>query len=106
MHRAVTKYGRERGGIMRNGGEKEVAVLGAGRAGGLGFDAWVKEGARAVLIEGGEYGTSCARVGCMPSKLLIAAAERAHLQAGAAEFGIHYERFKIDSRQVLERLRR
>jgi len=42
----------------------------------------------------------------MPSKLLIAAAERAHLQAGAAEFGIHYERFKIDSRQVLERLRR
>ena len=28
-----------------------------------------------VLIEGGPYGTTCARVGCMPSKLLIAAAE-------------------------------
>ena len=31
-----------------------------------------------MIIEGGTYGTTCARVGCMPSKLLIAAAEAAH----------------------------
>jgi dihydrolipoamide dehydrogenase len=30
------------------------------------------------MIERGPYGTTCARVGCMPSKLLIAAAEAAH----------------------------
>ena len=33
-------------------------------------------GGKAVLIEGGPYGTTCARVGCMPSKLLIAAVDR------------------------------
>ena len=35
-----------------------------------------------VLIEGGPYGTTCARLGCMPSKLRIAAAEAVHLRAG------------------------
>ncbi len=30
------------------------------------------------MIEGGPYGTTCARVGCMPYKLLIAAAESVH----------------------------
>src|SRR5690554_2171943 len=91
---------------MRKVLDVDVAVLGAGTAGMLAFDAAVKEGARAVLIEGGEYGTTCARVGCMPSKLLIAAADRAHLQTGAGEFGIHYEGLSIDSRQVMARVRR
>jgi dihydrolipoamide dehydrogenase len=36
-----------------------------------------------MIIEGGAYGTTCARVGCMPSKLLIAAAEAAHAVAAA-----------------------
>ena len=44
-----------------------------------------------LLIEGGEYGTMCARVGCMPSKLLISAAEAAHVARNAAPFGVHVE---------------
>ena len=56
----------------------DVAVIGAGTAGLAAYRAAKAAGKRAVIIEGGAYGTTCARVGCMPSKLLIAAAEAAH----------------------------
>ena len=56
----------------------DVAVIGAGTAGLAAYRAARAHGARAVIIEGGAYGTTCARVGCMPSKLLIAAAEASH----------------------------
>jgi dihydrolipoamide dehydrogenase len=56
----------------------DVAVIGAGSAGLPAYRAARAEGASVVLIEGGAYGTTCARVGCMPSKLLIAAAGAAH----------------------------
>ena len=53
----------------------DVAVIGAGTAGLAARREARKAGASVVLIEGGPYGTTCARVGCMPSKLLIAAVE-------------------------------
>ena len=56
----------------------DVAVIGAGSAGMSAYRAAKARGKSVVLIEGGPYGTTCARVGCMPSKLLIAAAEAAH----------------------------
>ena len=46
----------------------DVAVIGAGTAGLAAYRAAVAAGAKAVIIEGGSYGTTCARVGCMPSK--------------------------------------
>lgn len=49
----------------------DVAVIGAGTAGLAAYRAARSHGKRVVLIEGGPYGTTCARVGCMPSKLLI-----------------------------------
>lgn len=58
------------------------------------------------MIEDGPYGTTCARVGCMPSKLLIAAADRAHEIGGAAEFGIRSGPVEIDGPAVLARVRR
>src|SRR5690606_4468219 len=61
---------------------------------------------RTVLIEDGPYGTTCARVGCMPSKLLIAAADAAHAAAHAAPFGVHIAGLRIDGREVMDRVRR
>ena len=58
--------------------ETDIAVIGAGTAGLAAYRAAVQAGRRAVIIESGPHGTTCARVGCMPSKLLIAAAEAAH----------------------------
>lgn len=68
--------------------EVDVAVLGGGSAGMAAYRAATKAGASVVLIEHHEFGTTCARVGCMPSKLLIAAAEAAHAQQTAPAFGL------------------
>ena len=49
----------------------DVAVIGAGTAG-LAAVSQVRQANKSfVLINGGELGTTCARVGCMPSKALI-----------------------------------
>ncbi|NMG29665.1 dihydrolipoyl dehydrogenase [Aromatoleum evansii] len=85
----------------------DVAVVGAGTAGLAAFNAARKAGASTVIIEGGEHGTTCARVGCMPSKLLIAAAEAAHAVGRAARFGVHAEGgIRIDGYAVMDRVRR
>ena len=85
----------------------DVAIIGAGTAGITAYRAARAEGATAAIIESGEYGTTCARVGCMPSKLLIAAADAAHAVAKAADFGVHVDAaIRIDGREVMARVRR
>ena len=84
--------------------EVDVAVIGAGTAGLAALRAARSHGARVVLIEGGAYGTTCARVGCMPSKLLIAAADAAHAAAGAARFGVATGPVRVDGRAVMARV--
>ncbi|WP_296953265.1 dihydrolipoyl dehydrogenase [uncultured Massilia sp.] len=86
--------------------EVDVAVIGAGTAGLVAYRAAVQQGARTLLIEGGQYGTTCARVGCMPSKLLIAAAEAAHMLDLAPGFGVHPGEKRIDGEAVMARVRR
>ena len=85
----------------------DVAVVGAGTAGLAAYRAAKAAGATAAIIEGGAYGTTCARVGCMPSKLLIAAAEAAHTAERASAFGVHFEGgIRVDGREVMDRVRR
>src|SRR6187401_2841888 len=85
----------------------DVAIIGAGTAGLAAYRAARAAGASAVVIEGGTYGTTCARVGCMPSKLLIAAAEAAHAVHRAPGFGVHVDgALRIDGREVMARVRR
>jgi dihydrolipoamide dehydrogenase len=85
----------------------DVAIIGAGTAGLAAYHAARAAGASAMLIEGGEYGTTCARVGCMPSKLLIAAADAAHAVETAPRFGVQLDGItRIDGHAVMERVRR
>ena len=85
----------------------DVAVIGAGTAGIAAYRAAKAAGVSAAIIEGGEYGTTCARVGCMPSKLLIAAAEVAYTVGKAPGFGIHLDgAIRIDGYEVMNRVRR
>ncbi|MCC6301617.1 MAG: dihydrolipoyl dehydrogenase [Gammaproteobacteria bacterium] len=87
--------------------EVDVAVIGAGTAGLAAYRAAVAAGKRTVIIEGGPYGTTCARVGCMPSKLLIAAAEAAHVPARWPEFGLRLEgSVSVDGPAVMARVKR
>jgi dihydrolipoamide dehydrogenase len=88
--------------------ETDVVVVGAGTAGLNARRAVAEAGKAWVMVERGPYGTMCARVGCMPSKLLIAAAERVYAIEQAGLFGVSVETgaLFIDGPAVLERVRR
>ncbi len=83
----------------------EIAIIGAGSAGMRAYREAAQVTDSILLIEGGPYGTTCARVGCMPSKLLIAAAEAAHHGRHAELFGVRYAAPEIDGRAVMARVR-
>ncbi len=83
----------------------DVAIIGAGTAGMTAYRSALEHTDKVVVIEDGPYGTTCARVGCMPSKLLIAAAEAAHGVAQAHRFGVLADPPRIDGRAVMQRVR-
>lgn len=93
----------------------DVAIIGAGTAGLSAYKAATKaataagdlHGKSVVMIEGGPYGTTCARVGCMPSKLLIAAAEVAHSAQHMDPFGVHVDgEIRVNGKEVMDRVKR
>lgn len=59
----------------------KVAIIGAGSAGLYALAQVKKHSDSYVLIDGGELGTTCSRVGCMPSKLMIQVADDFHRRA-------------------------
>ncbi len=85
----------------------QQVVIGAGTAGLAAYRAIEASGQSVLLIEGGVHGTTCARVGCMPSKLLIAAAEAAHGVTRWGPFGLRLEgRLQVDGAAVMARVQR
>ncbi len=83
----------------------DVAVIGAGTAGLAAYRAAAEVTSSVIMIQDGVYGTTCARVGCMPSKLLIAAAEAAYRARHASGFGVNAT-VSIDPEAVMGRLLR
>lgn len=83
----------------------DVAVIGAGSAGMVAWRAAREHAGSVLLIEAGAYGTLCARSGCMPSKLLIAAATAAESVRRASTFGVDAGAPRIDGEQVMRRVR-
>ncbi len=85
----------------------DVAIVGAGSAGLPAYREVLKAGLKPLLIEGGPHGTMCARVGCMPSKLLIAAAQSVADMRHADGFGIRLDGPpRVDGAAVMDRVRR
>jgi dihydrolipoamide dehydrogenase len=66
----------------------DVVVIGAGSAGLSALREVKKRTQDFVVINDGPWGTMCARVGCMPSKALIAAASAFDGRRDFQEFGI------------------
>ncbi|MDI9245336.1 dihydrolipoyl dehydrogenase [Marinobacter sp. CHS3-4] len=83
----------------------DVAIIGAGTAGMSAYREARKHTDSIALIEGGPYGTTCARVGCMPSKLLIAAAEAAHAAGHAEIFGVNVPSVEVNGAAVMARVK-
>lgn len=75
----------------------DVAIIGSGTAG-LNAMSRVKSARKKfLLINGGEAGTTCARVGCMPSKALIQVAEDFHRRTHLGRYGVDgHEGMTID----------
>lgn len=86
--------------------QADVVILGGGTAGMGAFRAARRHTDSVYLIENKQFGTTCARVGCMPSKLLIAAAHARHQALNTAPFGVHVDgQIRVDGREVMQRVR-
>lgn len=84
--------------------KRDVIILGGGTAGLAAYREAIKAGKTAIIVEAKRFGTTCASVGCMPSKLLIAAAENVHSFSKSKQFGIDIEGYKIDGKRIMERV--
>lgn len=82
----------------------DVVIIGAGSAGLVARRAAERSGATTLLCDGGTLGTTCARVGCMPSKLLVAPARSARAARRAPQFGVNVDAPSIDGKAVMQRV--
>jgi dihydrolipoamide dehydrogenase len=84
----------------------DVAIIGAGSAGLSALSVVRRAGLSHVIIQSGEPGTTCARVGCMPSKALIHVADLFHSRHLFARHGIHgADALGLDRAIALEHVR-
>jgi dihydrolipoamide dehydrogenase len=84
----------------------DVAVIGAGTAGINALAEIRKVTEDFVLINSGPLGTTCARVGCMPSKIMIQVGDDYHRRQVLGDEGIHRaDRLGIDVAQSMAHVR-
>lgn len=84
----------------------DVAIIGAGTAGLSALAQAKKAGKSFVIINGGHWGTTCARVGCMPSKAFIQVAEDYHRKEIFERHGIEGEDdLSLDTVESMEHVR-
>ncbi|WP_419600192.1 dihydrolipoyl dehydrogenase [Thiolapillus sp.] len=84
----------------------DVAIIGSGTAGLNAMGRVKRAGKDFVLINGGEPGTTCARVGCMPSKAIIQVAEDFHRKSLYDREGIeNWEGMRVNIPEAMEHTR-
>lgn len=81
----------------------EVAIIGSGSAGLYSLSKVRPSGKSWVLINGGHTGTTCARVGCMPSKAVIQVAEDFYRRKVFNRYGVEgHDDLRIDQAEAME----
>ena len=81
----------------------DVAIIGAGSAGLSAVHQVRRYTDNYILVDGGELGTTCARVGCMPSKVLIQIAEDFHRRKIFGREGIdNGDALTVDYEEAME----
>ena len=84
----------------------DVAVIGAGHAGLNAIKEIRKVTENYVLINGGQLGTTCARIGCMPSKVALHLAETYNHRKHYQKLGIKgAENMRLDIPEAMDRIR-
>jgi len=85
---------------------RDVVIIGAGTAGLSALREVRKQTGNFTIVNAGPYGTTCARVGCMPSKVLIEAANQFFRRNEFATLGITgAQHLQVDVPAVLQRVR-
>ncbi|WP_165474759.1 dihydrolipoyl dehydrogenase [Legionella nagasakiensis] len=85
----------------------KIAIIGAGTAGLSAFKEAAKYTKDILIIDKGPLGSTCARVGCMPSKTLIQAANYFYDRHHFAEQGIHgSEKLSVNVSEMLAYVRK
>jgi len=81
----------------------DVAIIGSGSAGLYSLSKVRPSGKSWVLINGGHTGTTCARVGCMPSKAVIQVAEDFYRRKVFNRYGVEgHDDLRIDQAEAME----
>jgi mycothione reductase len=83
----------------------DLIVIGSG-CGAIVSDEAVGHGQKVALIDKGPLGGTCLNLGCIPSKMLIYAADRAVEIQEAGKLGIEAEIRGIDFASIMERMRK
>ncbi|WP_010116066.1 dihydrolipoyl dehydrogenase [Acinetobacter sp. P8-3-8] len=83
----------------------DIIIIGAGTAGISAYKEAIKYTSNILIINDGPWNTTCARVGCMPSKVLISTANRMHDILHADEVGLTVQS-EIDTSNVMQHVRK
>ncbi|GGG13601.1 dihydrolipoyl dehydrogenase [Paenibacillus abyssi] len=83
--------------------EIDVVVIGAGPGGYTAAIRAAQLGRKVLVIEKGSLGGVCLNVGCIPSKILITAAERFELLSHSDEMGVEAEQVSFNFSKLLKR---
>jgi dihydrolipoamide dehydrogenase len=79
----------------------DIIIIGAGTAGISAYKEAIKHTQNILIINDGPWDTTCARVGCMPSKILISSANRAYEMQNLKGLGLS-AKVEIDTSQVMQ----
>lgn len=84
----------------------DIVIVGLGSAGLVAADLASNLGLKVGAVERDRVGGDCLWSGCVPSKALLASARAAHAMRNADRYGLSPVDPEIDTRRVLERIRR
>ena len=83
----------------------DIIIIGAGTAGIAAYKEAIKSTNNILIINDGDWDTTCARVGCMPSKILISVANRMYDIQHADDLAL-ITQSKIDTSTVMQHVRK
>jgi dihydrolipoamide dehydrogenase len=85
----------------------DVIIIGAGTAGLSAQREVSSQSDNYLVVDPGPLGTTCARVGCMPSKVLIEAVNVFHQRLKFSRIGVEpHQELKLDSEILLQHVRK
>lgn len=83
----------------------DIIIIGAGTAGISAYKEAIKYTQNILIINQGPWDTTCARVGCMPSKALISVANRMYDIENSSDLALEVKA-KINTSQVMSHVRK